>query len=67
MAIWVQCARKTDGTLIYLNLDNAIWLRRNEDEDFTAVSWTSGYSENIVRVVETPEEIFKKIDSLGDI
>jgi hypothetical protein len=67
MAIWVQCARKTDGTLIYLNLDNAIWLRRNEDEDFTAVSWISGYSENIVRVVETPEEIFKKVASLGDI
>jgi hypothetical protein len=67
VAIWIQCTRKTDGTLIYLNLDNAIWLRWNEEEGFTAVSWISGRSEHIVRVVETPEKIFKKVESLRNI
>jgi len=67
MSVWVECTRKTDDTPIYLNLDNAIWLRWNDDERFTAVSWINGLTETIVRVRETPDEIFSKADSLGEV
>ncbi len=48
-------------------LDNAIWLRWNEEERFTAVSWINGLMETIVRVTETPEEIFKRADPFRNI
>jgi hypothetical protein len=67
MAVWVQCTRKTDDSPVYLNLDNAIWLRWNEEERFTAVSWINGLTETIVRVTETPDEIFSRADPVGDI
>ncbi len=56
MAEWIKCTRKFDGTPVYINLDTVKWLRRNEEEDFTAISWATG-DENIVRVLEYPEEI----------
>jgi hypothetical protein len=67
MAIWVECTRNTDASLIYLNLDNAIWLRWNDEEHFTAVSWINGLTETMVRVRETPDEIFSKVASLWDV
>ncbi len=67
MAVWVQCTRKADNSPIYLNLDNAIWLRWNEEERFTAVSWTNGLMEAIVRVTETPDEILSSADPLRDL
>ena len=67
MANWVECIRVADGSPIYLNLDNAIWLRWNDEEHFTAVSWVNGLTEAIVRVKETPEEIFKRADPFRNI
>ncbi len=51
MAEWIKCTRKFDGTPVYINLDTVKWLRRNEEADFTAISWATG-DENIVRVLE---------------
>jgi hypothetical protein len=56
-----------DPKPIYLNLDDAIWLRWNDEDNFTAVSWINGLTETIVRVRETPDEIFSKVASLGDV
>jgi hypothetical protein len=56
MAEWVRCTRKFDGMAVYINLDTVKWLRRNDEEDFTAISWATG-DENIVRVLEYPEDI----------
>ncbi len=58
MAEWIRCTRKLDGTPVYINLDTVKWLRRNEEEDFTAISWATG-DENIVRVLEYPEDILQ--------
>ena len=58
MAEWIRCTRKLDGTPVYINLDTVKWLRRNEEEDFTAISWATG-DENIVRVLEHPEDILQ--------
>jgi hypothetical protein len=60
MANWVLCTRKVDETPIYLNLDAAIWLRWHEDEEVTIVMWSSKNGE-LVRVLETPDEIFEKL------
>jgi hypothetical protein len=62
MAQWVKCTRKADDMPIYVNISIALWLRRNEEQNFTLVCW-AGAKENIVRVLETPEEILKQIDS----
>ena len=58
MAEWIRCTRKLDGSPVYINLDTVKWLRRNEEEDFTAISWATG-DENIVRVLEYPEDILQ--------
>ena len=57
MANWVRCTRKVDNEPIYLNLDTTEWLRWNETEKFTIVAWPGG-KENIVRVLEHPDDIF---------
>jgi hypothetical protein len=62
MANLVKCTRKIDETPIYLNLDTVMWLRWNEDENFTIVSWAA-HQENVVRVLERPEDILKGADS----
>jgi hypothetical protein len=56
MASFIQCRRKSDNTPIHINLDTVTWLRWNDDENFTAISWGRG-EENIVRVWERPNEI----------
>ncbi len=66
MAEWIKCTRKFDGTPVYINLDTVKWLRRNEEEDFTAISWATG-DENIVRVLEYPDEILRGLPSHGPI
>ncbi len=58
MVEWIKCSRKFDGTPVYIDLDTVKWLRRNKEEDFTAISWATG-DENIVRVLEYPEEILQ--------
>jgi hypothetical protein len=63
MANWVTCTRKVDETPIYLNLETAMWLRWNEDEEVTIVMWSSKNGE-LVRVLEKPEEIFEKIGQI---
>jgi hypothetical protein len=58
MAKWMRCTRKSDSTPIYIHLDMVRWLRWNDEENFTVISWANG-EENIVRVLEHPEEIFE--------
>ena len=41
-----------------MNLDTAMTVRWNEDEKFTVVMWSK---DDLVRVLETPEEILEKI------
>jgi hypothetical protein len=65
MARWVKCTRRSDGTPIYINLDTANWLRWNDEEGFTAISWPSG-EENIIRVWERPDEILEAAGSIDE-
>jgi len=57
MATWVKCTRRVDSKPIYLNLDVATSLRWDDEQNFTVVSLAPG-KENIVRVLEHPDEIF---------
>jgi len=61
MAQWVRCTRKLDSTEIFINLDTVTWLRRSEDDSFTFISWAQG-DENLVRVLERPEQIFSAFE-----
>jgi hypothetical protein len=63
MANWVICTRKVDQAPIYINLDAVMWLRWNEDEELTVLTWSSKNGE-IVRVLEKPEEIFAKAEQI---
>ena len=60
MAHWIKCTRISDHTAIYINLETASWLRWNDEEGFTAVSWTQR-EENIVRVWERPEQLIEAL------
>jgi hypothetical protein len=60
MAKWVKCTRASDNLPVYLNLDTVRWLRRNEQDKLSLISWGSGDKDHI-RVVEQPEEIFGDI------
>ena len=62
MSRWIICTRKGDDTPIYIDLDSVRWMRWNENEDFTALYWAGG-EENVVRVRETPEEIFYSMEN----
>ena len=64
MANWVICTRKLDATPLYLNLDAAVCLRWNNDEQVTVVTW-SGTKGDLIRVLETPEQIFKKVGQIA--
>lgn len=57
MANWVKCTRKIDEKPIYVNLDTPMTMRWNEDEEFSVVMWSK---DDLVRVLETPEEILEK-------
>jgi len=57
VANWVRCTHKVDNEPIYLNLDTMKWLKWNQIEKFTIVAWPGG-EENIVRVLEHPDDIF---------
>jgi hypothetical protein len=57
MAHWVKCTRRSDNTPIYINLETVSWLRWNDEEGFTAISWARG-EDNIIRARERPNEIF---------
>ena len=56
MGTWVRCTRKFDNAPIYVNFGEVAWLRWNDEENFTAISWASG-DENVVRVIEHPSQI----------
>jgi hypothetical protein len=58
MTNWVKCTRKLDATPFYMNIDVARWLRWNEEEQITIVT-LSERKGDIVRVLETPEQIFE--------
>lgn len=58
VANWVKCTRRVDEKPIYVNLDTAMTVRWNEDEKFTVVMWSK---DDLVRVLETLEEILEKI------
>ena len=57
MAHWVKCTRRSDNSPIYINLETIHWLRWNDEESFTAISWMRG-EENVIRVNERPDKIF---------
>ena len=57
MAKWVKCTRVSDNLPVYLNLDTVRWLRRNEQDKFSLISWGPG-DKDLLRVVEQPQEIF---------
>jgi hypothetical protein len=59
VAEWVKCTRLSDNAAIYVNLDAVNWLRRNEQDGFTVVSFGSHEKDNFIRVSEPPEEIFE--------
>jgi hypothetical protein len=63
MANWVKCTRKLNGTPFYMNLDLARWLRWNQDEQVTFVT-LSERKGDLVRVLETPEQIFEAIGQI---
>ena len=60
MAKWVKCTRKLDGQSLYMNLDFARLLRWNEDEQVTVVTLSERQGD-VVRVLETPEQIFQGV------
>ena len=60
MANWVKCTRKFDGTPFYVNLELARHLRWNPDEQVTVVT-LSERKGDLVRVLETPEQIFEEM------
>jgi hypothetical protein len=52
----VKCTRLADQAEVHINLATVMWLWRNEEKDCTIIAWP-GAKENLVRVVEHPEEI----------
>jgi hypothetical protein len=58
MANWIKCSRKSDSAPMYLNLDTAMTLRWNDSEAFTVVGLPGG-DENYIRVLESPDDLFK--------
>ena len=58
MAKWVKCTRISDDSPVYINLNAVSWLRRNEREQFTVISFDARVKDNLIRVSEEPVEIF---------
>lgn len=57
MAQWIECTRASDNTPVRINLDTVSWMRRNEEEGFTVISFKAPWKDNSIRVLEQPEEI----------
>lgn len=59
MAQWAKCTN-THGSVSFVNLDNAMSITRAQNDNYTTISFPGG-DEGVVRVRETPEEIFENI------
>lgn len=54
---WVKATRGGEHTVVYVNLANAMSIRRLEKQNATRITWPGG-QEDHVTVNETPEELF---------
>jgi hypothetical protein len=59
MAQWVECTAKSDGRLIYVNIDLAMSIGWNDEDERSYIAFPGGGPEDVVLVKERPEDILK--------
>jgi hypothetical protein len=62
MANWVKCAHKGDANPVYVNIDIAMSMRWIESDKATIIAFPGGEND-IVRVLERPEDILKVLNA----